>query len=248
MANLEFTDTGQIGAMEDRTAVKLFCSAFGAVLAVLGDLMNNERASLLIKLREVLKTYASPQFEDTFVVILFVVAISLCLFVVRPPKGRGEAFAQGLAVFAVFTTLAPYKPIPISQAEFNLSAVEPPSIMSFLVSPAMAGSQPAAYRKTVTIRFDGDRAPPEGARVIIRDARSGLAFGQRMLNEARNEVTIAAPRGIYDLYVEADGYERTRTRVAIDGPNEAPSAVFVARSAVPLPLQLLYRPTMKRAN
>ena len=247
MATMEIAESEPIGRTEDRTYVKLFCCAFGAVLAVLGDLMNNERASLLIKLREVLKTYASPQFEDTFAVMIFVVAISLCLFVVRPPKGRGEAFARGLAVFAVFTTLAPYKPVPTT-TEIRLSAAPPASISSLFFSPAMAAMPGSSYRKTIIVTLDGGRAPAPGARVIIRDAGTGAPVGQKALAEARNDVTITAPIGAYDVDVEADGFERTRARIVVAGPLDAPASVYVRRSAVPLPIQQLWAPNKARPN
>lgn len=247
MASMELAESVPAPQVEDNTVVKLFCSAFGAVLAVLGDLMNNERASLLIKLREVLKTYASPQFEDTFAVMLFVVAISLCLFVVRPPKGRGEAFAQGLAVFAVFTTLAPYKPVPLT-TEVKLSALAPaPSLSSLLISPAEAAMPgESVYARTVTVWFDDNAAPAPGARVIIRSAANGMPVGQKFLTEGRSDVTITAPVGAYDLDVEAAGYERTRARITIVGGNSGPAVIRVPRSSVPLPIQQLYAPSKTR--
>lgn len=241
MASMDMAQPEPIGRIEDGMVVKLFCCAFGAVMAIFGDLMNNERASLLIKLREVLKTYAHPQFEDTYVVILFVVAIALCLFVVRPPRGRGEAFAQGLAVFAVFTTLAPFKAIPYS-SEINLSAAHPPAASSLLFGTAIAAPSAETFRRSVVVVFEGGRAPSPGARVIVRDAATGAPVGQRSLAEARSDVTIAAPRGFYLLDVEADGFERTRARVQIAGPADLPATIQVRRSSVPLPIQQLWRP------
>jgi len=241
MATMDVAAPEPIGRIEDGMAVKLFCCAFGSVMAIFGDLMNNERASLLIKLREVLKTYAHPQFEDTYIVILFVVAIALCLFVVRPPRGRGEAFAQGLAVFAVFTTLAPYKGVPTT-TEINLSAMTPPSISSLFFGTAVAAPSGDQFRRSVIVVFEGGRAPAPGARVIVRDSATGAPVGQRGLAEPRNDVTITAPRGLYLLDVEADGFERTRARVAIAGPADPPTTIRVRRSSVPLPIQQLWRP------
>jgi hypothetical protein len=246
MANIDIAGSAPAAQLPDHTVVRLFCSTFGALLAVLGDLVNNGNSAMLLKLREVLKTNVAPHFEQTFMVVILVVAISLCLFVVRPPRGRGEAFAQGLAVFAVFTTLAPFKD-PAMTTDIRLSMLEPPpSIGSLFIAPARAASMGETRSRTITVTFEGGQAPAPGARVVIRSATSGLAIGQKRLDRSANAVTITAPVGTYDLDVEADGFERTRARVTIASAAQPPATVVVPRSSVPLPLQQLYAPKRTR--
>ena len=247
MANVDIAGVSPATALPDPTITRLFCSTFGALLAVLGDLVNNGNSAMLLKLREVLKTNVTPHFEQTFLVVILVVVISLCLFVVRPPRGRGEAFAQGLAVFAVFTTLAPFKD-PAMTTDIRLSMLEPaPSIASLFIASAMAASngEPLSASRTVLVVFQDNQAPAPGSRVVIRSAVSGMQVGQKLLTEARTPVTITAPMGYYDLDIEADGYERTRTRVSIAAAN-MPATITVPRSAVPLPLLQLYAPKKTR--
>lgn len=246
MATIDVAATATTGELPDHTVIRLFCSTVGALLGVLGDLMNNGNAAMLLKLREVLKTHVAASFEQTFLVIGLVVLISLCLFVVRPPRGRGEAFAQGLAVFAVFTTLAPFKD-PAMTTDIRLSMLEPPpSIGSLFIASAHAGSMAETRTRTVTVMFEGGQTPAPGARVIVRNAMNGVAVGQRLLDRPSNAVTITAPVGYYDLDIEADGFERTRARVTIASTAQAPATVMVPRSAVPLPLQQLYAPKRTR--
>jgi len=229
----------------DGMAMRLFCTAFGTALAMLGDLTRNGNAAVLLKLREVLKTNVFAQFEATYLVMLLVMAIAIALAVVWPPRNRTDAFAKGLAIFALLTTATPFADVPAS-TDLRLSAATPSSLSALFISQAVAAPPAEAFRKPVVIVFDGTPAP--GARALVRNAETGAVLGQRELDGARTEMAITAPRGLYDVDVEAPGFARSRARVAINGPGERASVIQVQRSAVPLAIQQLYAPNAAKVR
>lgn len=224
MASMDLAEPAPDGPADGRVGAKQVWCALGAVLALLIDLAGNGRASLLIKLREALNDQHLLRVEDALVLLVSVVAAALFLFAVKPSGGRAGAFARGLATVAILAALLPYRPVP-GTTEIRTAA-----------------DAVTAYRKTVSVVFAGDRAPPSGARLVLRDAASGTAVGETALRDAHSTVGLTAPIGVYDLDIEADGFRRTRARIVVTGASTRPAMVDVAASSVPLAVQHLFAP------
>jgi len=228
MASMDMAQPVPSGPADDRAGAQQGWCALGVATALLVDLASNERASVLVKLREAMIAHAMPRVDDTLAVSFAVVAMALCLFAINPASGRVAAFVRGMLTVAILAVLLPYQPAP-GTTEIRSTT-----------------SSTTSYRKTVDIAFDGDRTPMPGARLILRDAASGMALGEAALIDARSEIALTAPIGVYDLDIEAAGFERTRARVVVAGPKDAPATVDVRASSLPLALQQFFAPASAR--
>ena len=85
-------------------------AAFGGILLVVGDLLQNGKAATTWKLQEVLRQHVFQSLDYGVTLgLIFIVTTSCFLCWVEQPKSRTDALARGAAVFAVLSALTPYK-------------------------------------------------------------------------------------------------------------------------------------------
>src|SRR5215475_10636398 len=94
------------------------CGAFGGLLATLGDLVQKQDASAVMKIRESLATTLKIPLPALLVMFFLVIfAVALCF--VFTVDSYNSAFYRGASIIAILMTVMPYQVLPTIPTEPN---------------------------------------------------------------------------------------------------------------------------------
>jgi len=255
---------------------KYFAAASGAFLIGFIDLLqsgSNEDKLTIFRISSVLKQHFSQDLGQGWVALLFISIVGIILVPIYQPASRKDAFALGLSVFAILTSLTPYQQPqnPVLQQQ-NVVLQPENNLPNF----AIFSSAYAAELQTVTVEEASNAREQVAAKSEGTEGESVskevelfsyfIVFENTSLNsnillslydaEERNlfvqksilGTDIAKfdmPKGKYVLLVESKGLKRVRVQLDFDKAVQG-SVLKSSDSSVPLSLQRLFRPVVTK--
>lgn len=236
---------------EPETPWKLYiAAAVGSLTITLGDLISHPQTATAVRLSEQLFRWA-PEEGGRWLALGLLTVLGVLLAWVHQPWTRGDAFARGLAVFAVLAVVSP----TVENTGSLTSLGSDGGITLWASSVGVRGGVRYGFaglrasvlqRQTLTrysriIRLNGV-SPGSTSWITLRDRETGKVIVRQSVRSGL--FRISQPPGAYQLDVEQNGYRRLTVPLDLSENDRAVSGLRLdmTRSKVPLGFQKLFSP------
>lgn len=188
-------------------------AAIGAVISIMGDLIQKQDASATLKLSAILARNVMPRITPLAVVCFLIVLAVAIAFIFKANTGK-EAFYRGLSVISLLMLATPYQlpqTLPQGAPGVRVGMVRGVDVAAGVPGPGVNGL-PASLAQVsgsvftpVHVRLEtSDHRPVSNITAILIDPSTSRVLGS--LRREEDEFTFFTRPGAYLLRIEAPGY------------------------------------------
>jgi len=218
-------------------------AAIGAVISIMGDLIQKQDASATLKLSAILARDVMPRITPLVVVCFLVVLAVAVAFIFKANTGK-DAFYRGLSVISLLMLAMPYQlpqTLPQGAPGVRVSMGRGVEIAAEVPRPSVDG-MPANLAQVsgsvftpVHVRLGtSDRRPVSNVTAILIDPSTSQVLGS--LRREEDEFTFFTRPGMYLLRIEAPGYLIVTYNLRVE--KEQRNVIRIALEATWLPIFL----------
>src|SRR5437588_1920285 len=221
-------------------------AAIGAVISIMGDLIQKQDASATLKLSAILARDVMPRITPLVVVCFLVVLAVAVAFIFKANTGK-DAFYRGLSVISLLMLATPYQlPQTLPQGApgvrvgmlrgVDVSAGVPGPGVN--VMPANLAQVSGLVFTPVHVRLEtSDHRPVSNVTAILIDPSTSQILGS--LRREGDESTFFTRPGAYLLRVEAPGYLIVTYNLRVENAHRNFARIALEATWVPIFLQRL---------